>query len=74
MHSFCKQNAFTCKYYTMYALLLLQKLPLSTYLALGIHSKKWLRAILTSACTIYVMIISAAFMFPVTKTDVNFQI
>lgn len=37
MHSFCKQTAFTCKYYTMYVLLLLQKLPLSTYLALGIH-------------------------------------
>lgn len=51
-----------------------KKLPLSTYLALGIHSKKWLRAILTTACTIYVMIIIAAFMFPVTKTDVNFKI
>lgn len=25
MHSFCTQTAFTCKYYTMYALLLLQK-------------------------------------------------
>lgn len=56
----------------MYAFLLLQKFPFSTYLILRIHSKKWLRAILTSACTIYVIIISAAFMFPVTKTGVNF--